>query len=120
MEANSMAMTAAERQRRRRNRELHVSQLHRTGAAAHAFVDALERLAAIYARLEQEQGGDKPFAAWLKKNAWDDLDTEDRRALVALGKFRAGEKMPELVDAFLSPTSIWKWVREHSKQASKV
>lgn|SRR5262249_19598187 len=99
----SRAMSAAERQRKRRNRELHVTQLHRTGAAAHAFVDALKQLAEIYSRLEQEQGGD--------------LDAEDRRALVALGRLKAsGKEMPEVVDELLSPTSIWRWVQERRRQ----
>lgn len=113
----SRAMSAAERQRKRRNRELHVTQLHRTGAAAHAFVDALKQLAEIYSRLEQEQGGDKKFAAWLKQNGWNDLDAEDRRALVALGRLKAsGKEMPEVVDELLSPTSIWRWVQERRRQ----
>src|SRR5262245_7775463 len=115
-------MSSAERHRRRRDKKHpegeHVAQFERVGRAAWAFIDALNSLSKTYARLEQEHGGNKAFAAWLRKNKQDALDAEDRNSLIALGRFKGLTELYEKAEVDncpLSATAMWRWVREHRK-----
>jgi len=115
-------MSATERQRRLRDKAHpdgeHVAQFERACRAAHAFTDAIDSLSKTYARLEQEHGGSKAFAAWLRKNKQDALDAEDRNSLVAMGQGEASAELHEMLEAGDSPLSaaaIWQWVKERRK-----
>src|SRR5262245_18366821 len=115
-------MSAAERQRRLRDKAHpdgeHVAQFERACRAAHAFADALDSLSKTHARLEQQHGGRKAFAAWLRKNKQDALDAEDRNSLVAMGQGEASAELHEMLvagDSPLSAAAIWQWVQDRRK-----
>src|SRR5262249_48143178 len=127
-------MSATERQRRLRDKAHpdgeHVAQFERACRAAHAFTDAIDSLSLslslslskTYARLEQEHGGSKAFAAWLRKNKQDALDAEDRNSLVAMGQGEASAELHEMLEAGDSPLSaaaILQWVKERRKGKAK-
>src|SRR5262249_62153377 len=95
-------MSATERQRRLRDKAHpdveHVAQFERACRAPHAFTDAIDSLSKTYARLEQEHGGSKPFAAWLRKKKQDERNAQGRNSRRAMGHWRARSEQQQMAD----------------------